>query len=236
MKYLLALRALIRRMGFDIKYFPGTEMARLKSHLQKHKINLVLDVGANTGQYAVELRQLGYKGRIVSFEPQSGAFASLSRKAKKSAKWEVYHLALGEKSETSEMNIAGNSASSSLMKMLPSHMSSAPEATYVGTEKIQVVRLDEIIDSIAGNESFFLKIDTQGFEEKVLNGASGCMHRVSGIQLEMSLVPLYEGEMLFNEMKEKLAAYGFVLCGIIPGFSDPETGMLLQVDGLFLKP
>jgi FkbM family methyltransferase len=236
MNILFGIRKLTRKLGIDLKYYPGAELGKLKKFFRQQRISLVLDVGANTGQYAVELRELGYKGRIVSFEPQQQAFDALQQKAANRHNWKVFHCALGEKKETATINIAANSASSSLLDMLPTHAESAPESAFVNKETITVERLDEIIDLFAQpNDRIFLKIDTQGFEEKVLNGASGCMNRVRGIQLEMSMVPLYDGEMLFDEMRKKIEGLGFTLCSILPGFSDAATGKLLQVDGIFFK-
>jgi len=236
MNILFRLRNLARKVGVDLKYYPGSEYLKLKRFLATNNISAVLDVGANTGQYVDDLRQLGYKGKILSFEPQQNAFDIINKKARKQDNWHVVNLALGEKKDSAVINISANSASSSLLSMLPTHAESAPESRFLGTEAIRVERLDEIIHSYVGpHERIFLKIDTQGFEEKVINGASGCMNMILGIQLEMSIVPLYDGELLFDDMRKKLERLGYTLCSIIPGFSDPNTGKLLQVDGLFFK-
>jgi hypothetical protein len=78
-----------------------------------------------------------------------------------------------------------------------------------------------------------MKIDTQGYESRVLQGAQGSLARIDTVQMELSLVPLYEGELLFQEMWELLRAKGYTLVAIESGFSAPASGQLLQVDGIF---
>lgn len=202
--------------------------------LDAHRISMVLDVGANQGQYAQALRRLGYRGRIASFEPVDSAFANLSERAKADAAWSVANIALGDFDGTAEIHVAGNSLSSSLLDMLELHQQAAPESRYTGKQRVTVNRLDSIFASIAGSDDkVLLKIDTQGFERKVIAGAEGCLQRILALQIEMSLVPLYHTEMLFPEMYALLRSKGYELIGIEPGFVDPRDGRLLQLDGLF---
>lgn len=226
-----------RRTGFDIiRFNPDSHpLARRKKLLESYKIDLVLDVGANTGQFALEMRQeLRYAGRIVSFEPLSSAFRGLKENIDQDASWRAFNYALGDHSGQYEINIAGNSYSSSLLDMLPSHEMSAPDSKYVGKETIEVHTLDSIFDSISiGANNIYLKIDTQGFEGQVIKGAINSLPRIGTIQLEISLIPLYEGGVSFEEIYRKLTDYGYVLVSIEPGFSDQSTGQLLQIDGTF---
>ena len=141
----MSIRHTVRRLfwnvGLDITPFSAAShpVARKRLLLDSHKISLVLDVGANTGQFARRLRSdLGYRNRIVSFEPLSAAFRELERSAHGDPRWEVFRLALGDTEEDREINIANNSCSSSLLAMLPSHLKSAPEARYVGKETITI--------------------------------------------------------------------------------------------------
>ena len=192
-----------RKAGFDIvRYEPRTHpLARRKKILSTYQISLVLDVGANVGQYGQQLREIGYKGNIVSFEPLSVAFNELKRRSEQDPVWEVYNFALGDKNETASINIAGNSFSSSILDILPSHIKSAPESAYTGHEEIKVKTLDDIYSDITnGSDKVYLKIDTQGFEENVLMGAEASLKSIDTIQLEMSLIPLYRNGMLFDEM------------------------------------
>jgi hypothetical protein len=80
-----------------------------------------------------------------------------------------------------------------------------------------------------------LKIDTQGYEMAVLRGAEKMLPRLAGVQLELSLAPLYEGQTLYLELIDWLRARGFDLWSVIPGFVDPSSGRMLQFDGVFFR-
>jgi FkbM family methyltransferase len=239
MSLLSMVRRTVRRATLDVvRFHPRSHpLARRMHLLGRHGIDVVFDVGANSGQYARELRQLGYRGRMVSFEPLAAAFATLRAHSAADRRWQVEQLALGDVPGRAHINVAGNSVSSSLLPMLETHARSAPASAYVGTEEIAV---DTLAAAIARHlarvdERLFVKIDAQGYEQRILDGAGAALARVVGLQLEMSLVPLYEGETLLAPMVERLAARGFTLMSLEPGYGDPESGQLLQVDGLFFR-
>ena len=185
------------------------------SSLRKFEIDLVLDVGANTGQFTSEIRQGGYAGRIVSFEPLSQAHAVLQKTSEGDLLWDVYpRCALGDHDGEVEINIAGNSQSSSILPMLESHRSAAPESAYQGKEIVPIKTLDAVAGQyLKDARAAFLKIDTQGFEWQVLDGARDTLPHVKGILVELSLVPLYEGQHLWREVIERLEA-GLYFVGI----------------------
>ena len=211
---------------------------RLVAMMASHTVDLVIDVGANTGGYATSLRSAGFTGRIISFEPLRAAHAALEANSQGDAAWAVAdRMALGERDGVASINVAGNSASSSIREMLETHRSAAPESAYVGREDISVLRLDGVrhpfLDVAARP---FLKVDTQGYEAEVLDGAKGLMDRVQGIQMELTLAPLYQGQVLWRDLVDRLEAAGFRLWGLVPEFIDPATGRMLQCDGIFFRP
>jgi len=109
--------------------------------------------------------------------------------------------------------------------MLPSHLESAWDSQYIGKEEIVVRRLDSFFNDICtNNEKIYLKIDTQGYEKHVLDGAEKVLGHVDVLELEMSLIPLYKDGLLFHEMHDYLHEKGYVLVDIEPGFTDPSTG------------
>ncbi|MEW6325089.1 MAG: FkbM family methyltransferase [Nitrospirota bacterium] len=229
------IRRSLRRAGFDlVKYDHASHpLARRARLLTAYNIDLVLDVGANTGQYGRELRAIGYRGRIVSFEPLRAAYDELARAAKADGAWTAVHAAVGDRDGTAELNIAGNSQSSSLLEMLPLHLRSAPESRYCGTESVPIVRLDTVFRDYWTGGPVCLKIDTQGFERRVIEGAERSLAAIDTLQLELSLAPLYKDETLFSDMSVLLARRGYALVSLEQGFSDPTDGRLLQVDGIF---
>lgn len=200
------------------------------------QVDTVLDVGANTGQYGKSLREAGYKGNMISFEPLNSAFAALKKNADNDSNWAVNNFALGNEDGKTVINIAGNSYSSSILNMLPLHADSAPESKYVGQQEIEIKKLDTIFSSIAkAGSGIMLKIDTQGYEKNVIDGAASSLSNIRMIQLEMALAPLYANELLFLDMIHYLDNRGFQLFSLETGFSSPETGQLLQADGIFVQ-
>jgi len=228
-----------KKFGLDINRYNIAQSveARIKKQLLLKQIDCVLDVGANNGGYGSFLRSAGYNKKIVSFEPLSFTHAQLIETSKSDPLWEIApRMALGDIESKLIINVAGNSTSSSLLSMLPSHIESAPYSKYVAKENVDVHRLDGLdIQTIKTANRIYLKIDTQGYEMPVLLGAKGLLDKVIGIQLEMSIIPLYEGQVLFKELLAWLDEAGFEMWSIIPGFMNPETGRMLQFDGIFYK-
>ena len=238
------IRVILKKLGLELHWIrpisPSASQVvamQMVSSLRKFEIDLVLDVGANKGQFASEIRNCGYIGNIVSFEPLSKAHSELLQSSAGDAMWDAYpRCALGDHNGEVEINIAGNSESSSILPMLETHRSAAPESAYQGKESVTVKTLDSVAGQyLARARAPFLKIDTQGFEWQVLDGARDTLPKIKGILVELSLVPLYEGQHLWREVIERLEAEGFILWAFKPVFSDQALGRTLQVDGIFYR-
>ncbi|CAJ1003482.1 MULTISPECIES: FkbM family methyltransferase [Brevibacillus] len=228
-----AVRTALDTRNFDwvFRQFPN------RSQLIAHKrIALVLDVGANTGQFASKLRQQGYRGRIVSFEPLSKEFAQLQQLASSDPHWDCKQVALGSTEGQAIINIAGNSYSSSLLPMLDRHVIGAPDSRYVGRETIVITRLDTLLPSlIHAHERVYLKLDVQGYELEVLKGAQRTLPHVDILEMELSLVPLYQHQLLYPAMIDYVDRLGFDLLYLERDFADYTTGEVLQVNGIFVR-
>ncbi len=233
------IRRTANRFGIDIHRcrLQTPESVRLAAMLASQGVDLVFDVGANVGQFAQSLRAAGYKGRLVSFEPLSTAHAQLLRVSQKDVQWKIApQVAVGAHEGEIEIHVAANSVSSSALEMLDSHGKAAPGSAYVGSERVRLSRLDTLAhDYMRPDTVPFIKIDTQGYEDQVLTGATNLLDRVSGLQLELSFVPLYEGQQLFDALVERLRALGFSIWAIWPGLCDPRSGRMLQVDAVFFR-
>jgi FkbM family methyltransferase len=231
--------ATLDRLGYEVRprQDPLTpEELRRARLLRRLDTTVVLDVGASVGMYARGLRRLGFDSRIVSFEPLAEAFAQLEGAAKEDPRWDCRRTALGSSDGTAEINVAGNSTSSSLLEMEERQVQSAPKARYVRTEQVPVARLDSIWPQlVSGGDRVFLKLDVQGFELEVLKGAEACLPSVDCIQAELSFVPLYADAPSFVELIEYLGERGFRLAGLEQGHDDVRTGEMLQADGMFLR-
>lgn len=226
-----------RRLGLEIARYPRSLPAYQHVRLMSERgVGFVVDVGANVGQYAKQLRQFGYRGEILSLEPLSEAYGRLIRETELDDRWYAERSAIGSAPGTAMINIAGNSASSSLLPMLDRHVDAVPSSRYVGTETVPVRRLDEVLDHYETcQKRIFLKIDTQGFEREVLVGLGERIIDVVALQLEMSLVPLYAGQMLVEETMRWAAEAGLRLASVEPGVRDKQSGELLQMDGVFVR-
>jgi len=211
-------RALNNTCGLEILKYPTPELDRRIKLLKNYNIDVIIDVGANIGQYGAELRNIGYEGKIISFEPTSEAFQKLQKTASKDNSWEVYNMSLGERDGESTINISKNSVSSSILKDLPQLTESAPEATFIKKETIIIKKLDTIFEDLKiKDKNIYLKIDTQGYEKMVLDGAVKSLKYITGIQMEMALIPSYEGSLTFEEMSANLKNLGFKLTTIESG-------------------
>jgi len=231
------INRLLMETGYQFKRYPDPYLVRRMKIINQYNIDTLFDIGANAGQYASEMRKLGYRKKIISFEPLKSAFKDLKKASSKDINWIINNYALGNEDTKVIINVSANSWSSSVLTMLPLHLKNAPGSEYITGEETQIRKLDSVFNSFYNKgDSVMLKIDTQGYEKKVLEGAGEFLRSVRIIQLEMSLVPLYETETLFIEMVNYLDNKGFQLFSLEDiGISDKTTGQLLEVDGIFVQ-
>ena len=147
------------------------------------------------------------------------------------------NYAVGDADGSTEINVSSEYTQvSSLLGMMPSAVERRPFWQYTKKEQIEIKRLDTVFESFCSKDArVMLKIDTQGYERHVIEGAERSLPMIKMLQLELSLVPLYEGETLFPEMCPLLQQRGFQLVSIEPGMNDEKTGQLFQVDGIFQR-
>jgi FkbM family methyltransferase len=231
------IKHLAKVCGYEVIKQPRAYAAQrsLKGLLDQQRINVVLDIGANEGQFAEDLRASGYSGRIISFEPLAAAHKLLTKKAAADPNWTIAErTALGSETGSLEMHIAGNSMSSSLLPMLPAHSDAAPESKYIAVEKVPVNRLDNLWNA-SETDRILLKIDVQGYEKQVLDGAQQVLRNSGAVMIEMSFVALYDGQILAQELWHYLSEQGFEAWSLEPGFRHPVTARVLQCDGTFIR-
>lgn len=229
---------LLQKVGHKLtRYNVRTDdILRKNAILEKYQISLLMDVGANNGTFGKEIRTAGYKGTIISFEPLNNMFSILKKTAKNDDNWIINNYALGAENSEQEINISANYHSSSILNILETHTKAEATAAYIGKQKIQIKKLDNIFNEYKENNlEVYLKIDTQGYEMNVLKGAEQSLQYINTIQLEMSLQALYTGQPLYNEIFTFLWSKGYKLIDIEPGFTDIRNGTMLQFDGIFRK-
>jgi FkbM family methyltransferase len=235
-----SVQRLVRRLGWEVRPVANANIEQqvVKEVLKLTGVKIVLDVGANSGQWGDLVFATGFTGKLISFEAIPDVHSTLVAHAKRrSASWEVAPCAaLGSERGHVEFNISANTLSSSVLPMRREHEVAAPESAYVSKKRVPVERLDEIASHLLPPEGdVMIKIDTQGYELQVLKGASGLLHRAAAMQLELSFVTLYEGAPTFSEMLSYMQSIGFDIFNIVPVFKDKRTGRVLQVDGYFVR-
>jgi FkbM family methyltransferase len=222
-------KALAHRLGFEIsRHRPLT--ARVVARLED--VPVAIDVGANRGQYAAELREHGYDGEIVSFEPVAAAFEQLRDASAADPGWTCHRLGLGACAGELSINVASNLASSSLLDMHADLRSVAPSLSVVGVESVRVERLDDVLDD---DRPCLLKLDVQGYEDRVLDGAPETLARAVLVECELSLAELYAGQAPFRKLIDRLDDAGLDLVDLDPFFFDRADGRVLSIDALFAR-
>lgn len=238
MKVQSSLHRAASGIGIDLVRYRSIRHAvgRRARLLEALEVDLVFDVGANRGQFAKELRRHGYRGQIISFEPLSTPRAALQAVADQDPRWTVIGAALGSEPGTRVMNVAVNTASSSFLPSVEALQRIEPRTATVAQETVVIERLDDVAEEyLAVSAQPYLKLDVQGYERHVLDGAPRSILRMVAVQIELSLVPSYEGAMPADEAMAELAHLGFALVGLEPGLADPLTGVLLETDGIFVR-
>ncbi len=229
----LGLRLSLHHAGVSIGRDPYVN--RLSRLLDHRGITTVLDVGANVGQFARMIRGAGFPGELVSFEPLSGAFQRLERRSRRDSRWQAFNQAVGAERGRSTIHVSDNSYSSSLLAMTDRHLAAAPDSEIVGHQDVDVTTVAQIVEDLQIDPSrTLLKVDTQGFERAVIEGAGPLIDHFDAVQLELSFVELYEGQELFEEGVETMRNHGLDLWNIEAGISD-ANGRMLQCDGLFVR-
>jgi FkbM family methyltransferase len=232
------IRSLAHSSGYEISSLESAQAHRrcVSTLLKEGQVNLVIDVGANCGQFAGWVREIGYRGSLLSFEPLLEAHERLSKAARGDPFWTVApRMALGDKPEEIDIHVSGNSVSSSILPMLLTHQEAEPGSAYIQTEKVQINRLDDVCQLLPENR-ILLKVDVQGYEKSVLDGAARVLNYCRAIIVEISLVPLYEGQTSAVELWNHLVNLGFQAFDLSPGFREQRSGRMLQMDGVFWKP
>lgn len=226
-------RRVLQTLGFDVHRYH--KASRPFAQFTGLGIQTIIDVGANVGQFAKEIRTLLPDAEIHSFEPLPDCYEKLRKSMAGDPKFSAYPFALGDTSSNTTINRSDYSLSSSLRPMAEAHKKLFPHTAGQTTEEIRVERLD---DALAGKElasRILLKIDAQGYEDKVLAGGSSTLSKSDVALLEASFVELYEGQPLFEDIYALMHDAGFVYRGALQQKIDAKTGKVLFEDALFLR-
>lgn len=214
-----------------------TRDGRLGILLADHGIDTYFDVGANIGQTGQMLRNNKFDGTIVSFEPLSSARVELLKASANDPKWIVAPaMALGNENGSVDMYVSKATDMSSMAPPSEELLAAIPNTKAVSKETVPLARFDSVADEwLAHSKKPFLKIDAQGHDLAVLEGASGVLDKIAGVQIEMSLFPLYEGEPDYRVICQYLHERGFVPYLMQERTFSRNLKRQLQIDGTFFR-
>ena len=217
--------------------FPSKYQRNIVYLLNQHKITQVLDIGANTGQYASKLIGSGFKGEVISFEPIPLTHKELSYVASKYQNWKVAPpMALGEVKSSKEMYLYDSSALASSLPTREEAQDSNSAYKITGRIEVEQTTLDDAFTIHADtSKRTVIKMDVQGTEMDVLAGAINILPGIQGIHIELSLQPLYEGETYYLDMLQFLREQGFAVHFLSPISTKFRYGSDTQMDALLFR-
>ena len=205
----------------------------LKQVLDRLYINCVLDVGANRGQYGILLRRIGYRGYILSFEPVRENYETLKVVAAQREPWEVFPYALGADNERRQINITAETVFSSFLTPQEQSQVRFRGNRVTSTEEVDIRRLDRVLETCLKDISsprIYLKLDTQGFDLSVIEGAQSILPKILALQTEVSLHNIYYGMQSFVDSVAKFQAKGFEVIDFITVNRDIDQLCALEMD------
>jgi FkbM family methyltransferase len=226
----------IKLYAKGIKYDHYCELN--KGWIKKAGINTVMDVGANVGDFAKIVREVLPDVNIYSLEPLPDCFEKMKNVLPGDKRFFPINIAAGSKEDTLKFYRSFHSPSSSFLQMENVHKEAFPQSKdgqNAEALNVKVNTLDNIFSDKNIEQNILLKIDVQGFESEVIDGAKNILSQTSIILIEMSFVKLYKDLPLFHEIYTKLYNHGFKFRGNLAQMLHPVTGEVVQVDAIFVR-
>jgi FkbM family methyltransferase len=225
------LRSVLRSIGYDVSRARPSR----QDFLKVKSIDTIIDVGANDGQFAHEVRDRGYAGSIISFEPIREVYGKLAERFANDPLWKGYNLGVSNKSGEAVIGVSELSVFSSMHKLKAAAGKFDERSRFVRSETIKTTTLDTLSDEIKGSR-LFLKLDTQGHEQACLEGIGRLEKRVEGIQMELPLSALYDNVWSFHEAIGFMKQLGFVPCIFSPvNYHKSDPSAMIEVDCTFRR-
>jgi len=226
------VKAVFRLCGMEIKWIP-----RLQPYewLKKMNIRTVLDIGANTGQFALRLHRIFPESKFYCFEPIADCYTELLNNTKHIPTLQAFNFALGDGNTQSKIYRSAYSPSSSLLEMEQLHKEAFPFTKDCTMEEITVRRLDDVAGELEITDNLLIKLDVQGYEDKVISGGEKTIKKAGILVVETSFVPLYKAQLLFEDIYDQLKGLGFMFRGVEDVLRDSRDGTILQCDSIFSR-
>lgn len=234
----------IEKSGYSISKAPVTfrglnrvehDFERTHLWLMNENFHSIIDIGANAGQFAEKARALFPNAKIHSFEPIPELFEMLKKKFSNDKLFEAYPFALGMTTEKGVFNRNDFSDSSSFLKMESRHFKEFPRTKNTRTIEVDILPLDNFKEKLELSSPYLVKIDVQGFEDKVIKGGEMILANARMILIEVGFESLYQGQPLFEDIYFILSSLGFKFRGVYEQLCSPVDGRILQADAVFVQ-
>jgi FkbM family methyltransferase len=222
--------AVYRRGGI-----PGLSPIGNRLWMRAGNIRTILDIGANVGQFAVTANMVLPRARIISFEPLPDCYAALRTRMARANDFQALNTAVGDSTATLAFERNGFSDSSSFLPMAEAHKRLFPFTRDSRPVEVPVARLDDLASQLPITDPLLVKIDVQGYEDRVLRGGEQTIRRARMVIVETGFEELYEGQPLFDEIYRLLVAWGFQYHSSLDQLVSPDDGRILQENSVFLR-
>ena len=226
------IKSAFRVCGFEVKRAPRFGPYQW---LKEMHIRTILDIGANTGQFASQIHRVLPEATLYSFEPLKDCYDKLCKTMRGVYKFSAFNYALGDTTGQTQIYRNDSTPSSSLLPMEELHKQAFPFTAQAAAQKIEIRRLDDIAGQLEIIDNLLIKIDVQGTEDKVILGGEKLISRASILIVETSFRPLYKSQPLFDNIYDLLKRHYFVYMGTEHIIRNPNDGSILQCDSVFMR-
>ncbi|HYF13260.1 MAG TPA: FkbM family methyltransferase [Candidatus Paceibacterota bacterium] len=226
----MAIKQILRRFGIDIvRYRPFWKT------MVPRNIKTIIDIGASDGVFAKEMRARFPEASIYSFEPLHDAYERLQITMQGDKKFHAFNMALGLESGETIINRSSSTPSSSLLTMAELHKTLYPKSASHTKEKIQIEKLDTVLGNRDLEKPVLVKIDVQGFEDKVIQGGRNVIGNADIAIIETSFTTLYENQPLFGDIHDLMRILNFSYRGRYETHYSERTGEPIYEDSVYTK-
>lgn len=221
----------VRQSGGIVDIFPKLDQPWL------HTLNIgtILDIGANTGQFASTINVIFPNAKIYAFEPLPDCFEQLQMHMAGCKNFTAFNIGLGDQSGSLKFEKHDSSLSSSFLKMTDIHKTAFPHTQNSQSIEVKIEKLDNVAKNLSIIDPLLIKIDVQGYEDKVLRGGEQTIKRARLVISETSFESLYEGQPLFDDIYRTFINLGFSYAGSFEQLFNPLDGRILQADSIFIN-
>ncbi len=168
-------------------------------------LDCVVDVGANLGEWSISIAQLTSARRIIAYEPVPAIFQQLRNNVRGYPQIECVQSAVGAQSGMLHLNVfRRHQLSSALALQDQARVVHGMDNDQAVSVQVPVLTLDE---SLAGQDEIsLLKIDVQGYEPQVLDGARMTLNRTRVLMIEVTFTPYYHGDLQFGALNQLITS------------------------------